>query len=100
MKRYMKENTAKLKWHQAVVTSGGSGAARPMLFLSTKLTNPTMIAERRVADDAPAQATLRSAMSTFPFVSGLKRTATRKMAKPTTVVTKIGPDKPIWLFVA
>jgi len=42
------------------------------------------------------QATVRSATSTLPFVSGLNSTATRKMAKPTTVVTRIGPDKPIW----
>ena len=41
-------------------------------------------------------ATVRSATSTLPFVSGLNSTATRKMAKPTTVVTRIGPDRPIW----
>jgi hypothetical protein len=41
------------------------------------------------------QATVRSATSTLPFVSRLNSTATRKMAKPTTVVTRIGPDRPI-----
>jgi len=41
-------------------------------------------------------ATLRSATSILPFVSGLNSTATRKIAKPTTVVTSIGPDRPIW----
>ncbi len=46
------------------------------------------------------QATVRSAISSLPFVSGLKSTATRKMARPTTVVTKIGPDRPIWWVVA
>jgi hypothetical protein len=38
------------------------------------------------------QATVRSATKTFPLVSGLRKTATRKMAKPTTVVTRIGPE--------
>src|SRR5262249_22019233 len=46
------------------------------------------------------QATVRSATRTFPFVSGLKRTATRKSAKPTTVVTRIGPESVIWWVVA
>src|SRR6516162_10674563 len=47
---------------------------------------------RRQASKEEFQATLRSATSTLPFVSGLNSTATRKMAKPTTVVTRIGPD--------
>src|SRR6516225_12113867 len=46
------------------------------------------------------QATVRSATKTFPLVSGLNSTATRKMAKPTTVVTRIGPDRAIWWVVA
>jgi hypothetical protein len=42
---------------------------------------------RRRALKAEFQATVRSATSTLPFVSGLNSTATRKMVKPTTVVT-------------
>ena len=47
-----------------------------------------------------SQATVRSATKTFPLVSGLNNTATRKMAKPTTVVTRIGPERGIWWLVA
>ena len=47
------------------------------------------------------QATVRSAgPSSLPFVSGLKSAATRKIAKPTTVVTKIKSDRAIWWVVA
>jgi hypothetical protein len=42
------------------------------------------------------QATVRSAAKTFPLVSGLNSTATRKMAKPTTVVTRIGPERAMY----
>src|SRR5262249_35292765 len=48
----------------------------------------------------PSQATVRSATRTLPLVSGLNNTATRKMANPTTVVTRIGPDRLIWWVVA
>src|SRR5271166_7209555 len=47
-----------------------------------------------------AQATVRSATKTFPLVSGLNSTATRKMAKPTTVVTRIGPERATFCVVA
>ena len=42
-----------------------------------------------------SQATVSSATRTFPFVSGLSRTAARKTATPTTVVTRMGPARVI-----
>ena len=42
------------------------------------------------------QATVSSATRTFPLVSGLNSTATRKTANPTTVVTRIGPERVMW----
>ena len=50
---------------------------------------PGSPANRCSALDRAFQATVRSAMRTFPFVSGLNKTATRKIAKPTTVVTRM-----------
>src|SRR4029077_2301426 len=55
---------------------------------------------RRSGPGARFQATVRSATKTFPFVSGLNSTATRKMAKPTTVVTRIGPERATLCVVA
>src|SRR6516164_6829182 len=42
-----------------------------------------------------SQATVSSATRTFPFVSRLSRTAARKTATPTTVVTRMGPARVI-----
>src|ERR1700730_10521122 len=55
---------------------------------------------RRSSSGARFQATVRSATRTFPLVSGHNSTATRKMANPTTVVTRIGPERVIWWVVA
>src|SRR5258708_16207356 len=46
---------------------------------------------RRRALKGEFQATVRSATSTLPFVSGLNSTPTRKMANPTPTVTHIPP---------
>jgi hypothetical protein len=65
----------------------------------SRILDPSLPADPKIRArpvKAKFQATVRSAISTLPFVSGLNSTATRKMAKPTTVVTKIGPDRPIW----
>src|SRR5207249_10060670 len=73
-------------------------SARLSSYFRSYLTGRRQISRSAVKGEF--QATVRSATSTLPFVSGLNSTATRKMAKPTTVVTRIGPDRPIWWVVA
>src|SRR3954454_19027346 len=84
---------------EACKQSLGAAWSRPFLRRQrdqariVELTLPARPQISRPAVREEFQATVRSATSTLPFVSGLNSTATRKMAKPTTVVTRIGPDR-------